>query len=128
MITGTVNADLEAIIRLTVRGPTGQARAVKAIIDTGFDGWLTLTPKIVAALGLPWRKRDRAPLADGSIAVCDVFHAAVVWDRRRHFIEVDEADTTPLVGTALLARFELNIQFLVGGKVTIKALGRRGRP
>jgi len=37
MITGVVTADREAVIRLSVRGPTDQEHEVEAVIDTGFD-------------------------------------------------------------------------------------------
>ena len=40
MITGTVNADYEAVIRLFVQGPTGPAHEIDAIIDTG-PQWLS---------------------------------------------------------------------------------------
>jgi len=78
MITGIVTADREALIRLTVRGPTGQERRLEAVIDTGFDGWLTLPPTLIAQLGLPWRRRGRALLADGSESVFDIYEATVV--------------------------------------------------
>jgi len=52
MIRGAVNADREATIRLSVRGPSGQEREVDADIDTGFDGWLSLPPSLIADLGL----------------------------------------------------------------------------
>ena len=35
MIKGAVNSSLEAVIELTVRGPSG------AVIDTGFSDWST---------------------------------------------------------------------------------------
>ena len=38
MITGTVTAYREAIIRLNVRGPGGEEKTVEAVIDTGFAG------------------------------------------------------------------------------------------
>ena len=38
MITGTVTAYREAIIRLSVRGPGGEEKTVEAVIDTGFAG------------------------------------------------------------------------------------------
>jgi clan AA aspartic protease len=127
MITGSVTADLEAGIRLTLRGPAGQVRRVKAAIDTGFDGWLSLPPDLVTVLELPWRRRGLALLADGSESIFDIYEGTVVWDRRRRRIPVDAADTTPLVGMALLEEHELKVQVRAGGKVTIKPLPQRRR-
>src|SRR6266567_3587785 len=103
MITGVVNAHLEATLRVTLRGPTGQFRRVNAVVDTGFDGSLTLPPALIAQLGLLWDRRGRATLADGNDCVFDIFTGNVVWDRRQRVIPIHEAGTTPLVGTALLA-------------------------
>jgi predicted aspartyl protease len=64
MITGLVRSDCQATIRLTVRGPTGQEQEIEAIIDTGFDGWLSLPPSIIVLLNLDWRQRGRALLVD----------------------------------------------------------------
>jgi hypothetical protein len=52
MITGVVTADHQAIIRLSVRGPTGQEQEIDAIIDTGFDGWLSLPCSLIVLLSL----------------------------------------------------------------------------
>ena len=108
--------------RLTVRGPAGQVQRVKAVIDTGFDGWLSAPPALIAVLGLPWRRRGLALLADGRDSIFDIYEATVVWDRRRRRVPVDAADTIPLVGMALMDGFELNAQIRVGGKVTIQPL------
>jgi clan AA aspartic protease len=122
MITGTVTAEREAIIRLILRGPAGQQQKIEAVIDTGFDGWLCLPPALIALLGLPWRRRGRAVLADGSESLFDIYEGTVVWDRRRRRIPVDEADTTPLVGMALLDGYELTVQVRTRGRVLIKPL------
>jgi predicted aspartyl protease len=39
MITGVVNVNREAVIRLAVAGPSGQQQEIEAIIDTGFTGF-----------------------------------------------------------------------------------------
>ena len=57
-----------------MRGPIGQEREIQAVIDTGFDGSLTLSPALIAALGLPWRRRGCALLADGNESVFDIPH------------------------------------------------------
>jgi len=44
MITGIVNADFEPIISLSVQGSDRQLYTQDAIVDTGFNGWLSLPP------------------------------------------------------------------------------------
>jgi predicted aspartyl protease len=97
MITGVVRSDHQAVIRLTVRGPTGQEREIEAIIDTGFDGWLSLPSSLIGLLGLVWRQRGRALLADGSESVFEIYEGMVFWDGQIRRIPVHEAETTPLV-------------------------------
>jgi clan AA aspartic protease len=125
MITGVVTASLQAIIRLTVRGPEGQEQEVEAVIDTGFDGTLTLPPALIAALGLAWRRRGRALLADGSESLFDIYEATVVWDGEPRRIAVDEADIDPLVGMSLLYGYELIVQAVESGSVMIQPLPQR---
>jgi len=122
MITGVVTEDRQAIIKLTVRGPAGQEQEIEAIIDTGFDGWLCLPPSVVGLLGLVWRQRGRALLADGRESVFDIYEATVVWDGEVRRIPVDEAETAPLVGMSLLEGYQLTVQAQAGGNVTIRAL------
>jgi clan AA aspartic protease len=86
MITGVVNAEGEATIRLTVLGPSGQ-QAVEAVIDTGFSGFLTLPFTIVASLGLPWLRREHGLLADGAVYLFDVYRPTVILDGQPRGIE-----------------------------------------
>jgi predicted aspartyl protease len=60
MLTGVVTADRDPLLELRVRGPTGEECDIEALIDTGFDGWLSLSPAAIASLGLIWRRRGRA--------------------------------------------------------------------
>lgn len=105
MITGAVK-DLEARIRLKVRGPRGSEREIEAVIDTGFTGWLTLPPMVVASLGLPWHSYGRGILADRSESTFDIYDAAVVWDRRVRRLLIEDVDAEPLIGMALLEGYE----------------------
>jgi clan AA aspartic protease len=122
MITGIATADREAVLRLSLLGPDGRQRKVEAMIDTGFDGWLSLPPDLITALGLPWRRRSRALLADGSESLFDIYEGVVLWDRRRRRVPVDETHTIPLIGMALLDGSELKIQVRTGGKVSVRRL------
>ena len=124
MITGTVNADYEAVIRLFVQGPSGTAHEVDAIIDTGFNGFLTLPPALVTTLGLMRRSRGRALLANGREELFDIYGVTVLWDGQQRYVEADAVDTTPLVGMSLLDGYDLYIQVAEGGQVVIQASGQ----
>ena len=59
MITGIVSADYEPIIRLTLQDSNGQEHEREAVVDTGFTGWLTLPPNVIAGLGFSWNGEQR---------------------------------------------------------------------
>jgi clan AA aspartic protease len=126
MIVGVVTDDHQAVIHLVVRGPAGQETEIDAIIDTGFDGWLSLPSSIIISLDLEWRERGRALLADGSESVFDIYEAIVLWDGQALRIPVHQAETTPLVGMSLFRGYELIIQNQPGGKVSIRSLMEQG--
>ena len=122
MIQGYVNANREAVVRFPVRGPSGQEQEIEAVIDTGFNGFLTLPPAMVAALGLPLIGRGRAILANGSEELFSVYEATVVWDGQERVVEADAADTDALVGMSMLYGYRLKVDAIDGGAVTIEAL------
>ena len=121
MITGVVTSNLEAVIRLGVRGPHHDEQEVGAVIDTGFNGWLSLPGSLVEQLGQPWLTRGRVILADGSEQECDVYAANVIWDGQACRVPVDAAETDPLVGMSLLNGFDLHMEVRSGGSVLIEA-------
>lgn len=122
MIEGFVNANLEAVITIPLRGPTGQTREIDAVIDTGFNGYLTLPPTLVADLGLPVVGEAEAVLADGSESVFDVYGVTVIWDDQPRFVESGAVGFDPLVGMALLERSNLNVEVAADGRVVIEAM------
>jgi clan AA aspartic protease len=122
MIIGMVNAHREATISLSVQDANGQGHDIDVVIDTGFTGCLTLPTTLIAALGLSWRGYASAVLGDGSLQQFDVYAATVIWDGQARVVEVDAAETDPLVGMELLYGYEVRIQAIDGGTVTIEAL------
>lgn len=123
MIEGIVNAYYEPVIALSLQGPDGQIQEVEAVVDTGYNGILTLPPTVVSDLRLPYTSRGEASLADGSIAEFDIYGVTVLWDGQPRYIEADEANSIPLVGMMLLDRHNLSIDVENGGRVLIQAKG-----
>jgi len=122
VITGSVNAYREPIVGVTILRADGRELEVDAVIDSGLDGSLSLPSAFIAALGLEWRRRGRAVLADGSETIFDIHEATIMWDGVSHRVAVDAADTDPLIGMSLLDGYELMIQAVKGGHVTIMKL------
>jgi clan AA aspartic protease len=122
MITGSVNARREAIIRIAVRGKQDQIRDVEAVIDTGYTGFLILPPETVEELELAYLGRMKCTLANGAKEDFDVYSATVIWDGQERLIEVDVTNTDPLVGMLLLNGYELRVEVTPGGAVTIETL------
>ena len=122
MITGTVNARPEILIRLPVYDAAGVEQEIETILDTGFNGALTLPPALIASLGLSWRSQSYAILANGSIEQFDIYAATVIWDGVPRSILVQAIDTAPLLGMSLLMGYELRVRVVVGGNVVIEAI------
>jgi len=61
-------------------------------------------------------------LADGSLHLFDVYAATVIWDGQARTVEIDAADSEPLVGMSLIYGYDLRIQAVDGGTVTLEAL------
>ena len=89
------------------------------IVDTGFNGWLSLPPDLIGQLNLEWKRRGRAILGDGSECVFNVYEAIVVWDEDYLTTPIDEADSEPLVGISLMEGYQFMVQVFEGGKVEI---------
>ncbi len=120
MHIGEVTREGDVTIRLTVRGAGGSEQDISAILDTGFNGFLALPPRLVEALGLE-SLETRVPvvLASGEERLLETYEATALLDATPHVIVVVEA-AEPLLGTALLWDHELHIECWERGRVQIQ--------
>ena len=58
MMQGVVNQRCEATLPLVVGNANGQRQVIDAVIDKGFNGFLTLPSSIIIALDLSWNASD----------------------------------------------------------------------
>ncbi len=120
MIEGVVSDAYEAVITLLLRGQTGQEREIQVVIDTGYNGFLSLPPALVAELGLPLVGTSQATLANGVVETFNVHDVTVLWDGLPRAVEADAVGPTALAGMLLLDRHSLYLEITNGGRVVIE--------
>ncbi len=122
MICGAVNECLEPWIELAIQDRHGDNHLVQALLDTGINGFLTLPPSWLLEMGLECDSQVRVTLADGSEIVSDLFTAIALWDGKLIEIDVEAADTDPLVGMAMLVQHDLRMRVIPQGEVAISSI------
>ncbi|REJ87579.1 MAG: clan AA aspartic protease [Planctomycetota bacterium] len=121
MISGSVR-NREAIIEIEVSAPGQPPQQVAAVIDTGYNGYLTLPGQLVTALRLPFVGQRRGTLADGSVTRLDVYLATVPWHGHPKEVLISQAAGAPLIGMSLLDGSRMTVDVVDGGDVTIDEL------
>ena len=122
MIHGRVSANRDAIIELQILSSTQKDEIVEAVIDTGFNGYLTLPADLVRRLKLQPAGNRRATLGDGTSVVLEVFLAEVIWYGLEREVLVLQAEGGPLIGMSFLYGNRVTMTIINGGDVTIEPL------
>lgn len=98
-------------IKFRVKG-TRQSGSLEAILDTGFDGYLSLPVNIAISLGLELIGVEPVQYADGRTSHELVFSIEVVLDDIQKTVSTTlTSGAEPLVGTALFDDYELRFNF-----------------
>jgi clan AA aspartic protease len=118
MMYGTVSASREPIVRLRVRGPKGLV-TVPFVIDTGYDGVLTLPSRVITTLGLAGRHGGVVTLADGSVRQYGIYTAELEWHDGWRTVQVSGFSDASLLGMEMLDGHSLRVECNPGGAVEI---------
>ena len=119
---GYVNAEpKEPRITVAVLDFAGTAVSLEMVIDTGFTGFMTLTPRVTRTLGLERGGERLMILADGQVVATPICRATVIWHGNPTRIDVLELDARPVVGMSLLWNSDIAIAARDNGRVVITA-------
>ncbi|MGM3306546.1 clan AA aspartic protease [Anabaena sp. WFMT] len=118
MIHGTV-VGLQARINVIFHLPEGLNIEIGCVVDTGFEGFLTLPADAITKLRLPYLASIEANLADNSNVPVNVFLSNIIWNGVEREVAVLAMGRRPLIGTALLKDYHLSIDFYNGGTVVV---------
>jgi len=97
-----VTGDREIVIPLELAASDGVAVSLETVVDTGFNGFLTLPSALLNKLGASLAGTRRATLGDGTIVEVDVYLVKVIWHLQELEVLTLQTDTKPLVGMSLL--------------------------
>ena len=95
---------------------------IEFVLDTGFEGNLTLPAAIVRELDAPNRGSQFRLLADGSSVECAINYLDIDWNGESRRVEILVLETNPLLGTLLLDGCHLDIEMTEGGEVIVEYL------
>ncbi len=112
----------QATLPVTIRLPGQPDFTVEFVVDTGFNGSLTLPIAAVKAMSLPFEQDLPSSLADGSFTKMTLHSAVILWNGKEQQVGVVATGRRPLIGTELLDEQELRVRFHEGDLVSIGEL------
>lgn len=117
-----VNHLKQAVIPIQLRAANGVTEEVAAVIDSGFDGYLTLTPELMARLQFPFGVSRVYELGDGREVEFILRKATLAWNGSERTVDALETDGGILVGMSLLSGYRVCMDVVDGGSVIVEDL------
>jgi clan AA aspartic protease len=107
---------------LTLPDESGGGVDVEFIVDTGFEGYLTLPARTMRLLEAFSSGTQTSMMADGSYRVGALYELTLDWQDEAVTAEVLVLEGNPLLGGALLNGCRISIDATEGGEVVIEPL------
>ncbi|HTE20316.1 MAG TPA: hypothetical protein VK689_18275 [Armatimonadota bacterium] len=118
MIVGHVRDTLPRVT-LVLPGSAGPL-PVELIVDTGFEGDLTLPLSILQRTDAEPLYLSLRSLADGTLRECPVYQLLMAWNEEARTVQVVGLEHNPLLGVLLLEGCHLDLEFIEGAEVIIE--------
>ena len=118
MIHGRVEANGEIFFRVAVADRHGDLHDFTALLDTGFTGYLTLTPELIEALGIILDEEIPVIVGDGTIQTFRRYKGEIVWAGREINGYIHAVSGIPVIGLELLRGGKLYVECTEGGTAT----------
>ena len=118
-MTGKVSDELEAVVWVKVPAPDGTTRSIEAVVDTGFNGYLTLPRALIDEFRFEAAGQTLATLGDGTEIRLPRHLGTILWLGAAREAVILEAEGGPLLGMSLLLGSRIQLDVVPGGQVTI---------
>ena len=120
-MTGKV-IQLEALLNIACSVEGGKRIAIEFVVDTGFEGGLTLPQQAIDALKLPFYETIKTTLANGQFFMTSSYVGTILWFGSEIQVVVLAMGSRPLLGTSLLAGNRLGVEFQENGLVVVSSI------
>jgi len=121
MIHGRI-IDARATVPVVFRLPGQPDFSLNFVVDTAFNGYLTLPIQAVSAMNLLLHSSAPIKLADGSESLTAIHLATVMWDGVEKIVSVLASGYKPLLGVAMMEGYHLGIDFADNGLVSLEKI------
>ena len=122
MIRGRVDAQRQAWVQLEVERSDGRFETIETVVDTGFNGHLSLPPEVIGRLNVKQDGPADVDLATGVQATLNAWLGNVLWHDTIRSVLIFESNGTPLLGMELMEDSQLTMQARINGHVLIERL------
>ena len=108
-------------VMLTLPGLQGPLE-VEFIVDTGFEGGLTLPEALISQSEVSVQERRSIKLAGGVRQRCYSYELILEWENEAQAVEVLTLEGDPLLGNDLWKNYSLQAENTDGGDVSFESL------
>ena len=122
MIRGRVDTQRQAWVQLEVERSDGRFETIETVVDTGFNGHLSLPPEVIGRLNVKPDGQADVDLATGAQATLSAWLGNVLWHDTIRSVLIFESNGTPLLGMELMEDSQLTMQARINGHVLIERL------
>ena len=123
MIRGTVFPNRQALLAVALLDTAGQFQPFEFVLDTGFDGDLSLPAQTIQTLVAVLLSPSIIELADGSRTMVPTWRATALWDGERRSVTLTESEGEALLGMSLLWGNHIALEAKDFGDLVIERLG-----
>lgn len=115
VILGETDAFGNVRFTISIRDRNGDIHELPAILDTGYEGYVTLPSELAQTLGLTANGTERITLGDGKEVDVDIIPVSIVWEEHDRRLRALIAPGLPLIGIRLLRGLVGTFHFSDGG-------------
>ena len=123
-IAGEIQS-LSARVPIVVAGPEGAAKSYDALLDTGFDGAVSISWRDAEDLGLRFFRDHVIVLADGTERGAAIFAGRVRFADEWREVPITVSGDDAVVGMQLIYGARLTLDVFLDGDVDLEFVGDR---